>query len=537
MRGLNEEDKDADMRYRSEDEDESSVAPEIELLKFNEGMVGVDNVPDNEYLKGSDFLDEEEAADINLSRRATHTMEWIGADENKIYETDSTAKNEEGEGLSHLSDVPLQRLKTRIFSKKMRNDRRSYGKKFVFNILALGTLMIIVFCIFWGILYDRPSHYWKVNFLAVVEDNGELGEYVTQLMESSPATYHIYNSTTFREKYGTDVNIEDKVHELVHHQKFWGSLMVFENATSSLTDSLEIQSAPSYNFSDYFQFFYESGRDLLSFDASILPLLTNIEQEFQEYYFSSYYPQLLSNYSSVLASSTEKLSGTSYVVWNAIDNRPFNNPVLIAPLDIGLVYCILVTFFQFALFVPIHSVISPKIKTSHIIMYRLFTSWAAYFFLSLFFCTISAIYQVDFTLAFGKAGFIVYWMSTWLIMGAIGGANENAISLIIAFAPQYLGFWLLSWIVLNITPSFFPMVLANNFYRYGYIMPVENAVGIYKVVFLNLYKGHMGLNYGVLIAWCVVNTLLLPLVLKLQAWKFASNAKKSTAASPAVNKP
>ena len=98
---------------------------------------------------------------------------------------------------------------------------------------------------------------------------------------------------------------------------------------------------------------------------------------------------------------------------------------------------------------------------------------------------------------------------------ALGGANENVLSLIILFIPEYLPLWLLSWIIMNISPTFNPMVLDNVFYRYGYMMPLHQALDIFKVVFLNVSKRHMGRNYGILVAWIVVNTCLFPLVMKI----------------------
>lgn len=88
-------------------------------------------------------------------------------------------------------------------------------------------------------------------------------------------------------------------------------------------------------------------------------------------------------------------------------------------------------------------------------------------------------------------------MSTWLVMMAVGGANENVLSLVIAYCPPYLSIWLMTWIILNISASFYPMVLNNEFYRYGYIMPIHNAVDIYKVIFeFNQKKNGKKLRYS-----------------------------------------
>lgn len=172
-----------------------------------------------------------------------------------------------------------------------------------------------------------------------------------------------------------------------------------------------------------------------------------------------------------------------------------------------------------------------KLKPIHMLLYRYIIAYVNYFFLSLFFCAVSAAFQVNFTLAFGKGGFVVAWMSSWLLMAAVGGANENMITIILSFGPQYLGFWLIFWVVMNISPSFYPMALCNNFYRYGYAMPIHNGVEIFRVIFLNLDKKDLGRNYGILVAWCVVNALFFPVAMKVVIYKKKKDAQKAALAS------
>lgn len=121
---------------------------------------------------------------------------------------------------------------------------------------------------------------------------------------------------------------------------------------------------------------------------------------------------------------------------------------------------------------------------------------------------------------------MVYWMSTWLFMWAVAGANENIIGLIFAIRPPFLGFWILGFVATNIATSFFPFALNNNFYRFGYLMPVHNLMDIYRVIFLNLSPHKMGRNYGVLVAWIALNIATLPIFMKLTAKCMMRRMKK-----------
>lgn len=78
------------------------------------------------------------------------------------------------------------------------------------------------------------------------------------------------------------------------------------------------------------------------------------------------------------------------------------------------------------------------------------------------------------------------------------------------------------------------MVLNNEFYRYGYIMPIHNAVDIYKVIFLNLTKRKMGRNYGILVAWVALNTSLMPFCMKFAGKKMQKNAMQAAEAAVAA---
>lgn len=44
-------------------------------------------------------------------------------------------------------------------------------------------------------------------------------------------------------------------------------------------------------------------------------------------------------------------------------------------------------------------------------------------------------------------------------------------------------------------------------------MPLNNALEIFKVIFLDTSKHTLGRNYGVLCTWVAVNTLLFPVIM------------------------
>lgn len=58
-------------------------------------------------------------------------------------------------------------------------------------------------------------------------------------------------------------------------------------------------------------------------------------------------------------------------------------------------------------------------------------------------------------------------MLNWITLASLGTAMEAMITLLtIRFFPLFL----ITWIILNVTSSFFPPILMEYFYRFGYAM-------------------------------------------------------------------
>ncbi|SCU84326.1 LAME_0C09054g1_1 [Lachancea meyersii CBS 8951] len=433
-------------------------------------------------------------------------------------------KQESPENGLQRKESRLERVMTGFFSERVRDVRKKLITQFLFNHLALALLILSVFSLYWGAMYDKPRYFHKIKILAVIQDDGAVSQPLPSLIDTVPGHWHVYSSSSFQENYHvSESQIDTQITKLIHEQKFWMSLNVKPNATNVLIDSLQNSSAQPFNSSAFFEMFFESGRDPTNFKSSILPLMTELEAKYQATYSSKILPQIMTNLSDSLANvPSVNVAQAGSMLFSQVDYRPFDNFVLLGPLQVGLIYCILLTFFQLLLFAPMHAEFAQKLKVPHMILYRYLIATINYFFLSLFFCLVSLAFQVDYGRTYGRSGFLVAWMASWLLMMAVGGANENMLTLLAALAPRFSGFWMIFWVVLNISPSFYPMDLVNNVYRYGYILPIFNGVGIFRVIFLNIYPGHLGRNFGVLCAWIVLNMLLFPLCAKV----FATQKKR-----------
>lgn len=446
------------------------------------------------------------------------------------------------DNISNSSDTdtyngsPLQIVKTRFFSKRIVKSRRNMMKSFLLTNFLYSIVIYTIILMFWGASAYTTKYYHKVKLLAVLQDDyipdnnigiTSLTDSLGSIIEQSPGQWSIFNTSSFMERYdlnGGTEEINNKVIERIYREHYWIAINVKPNATMSLYDSLISgnSSTDIFNSTDFFELVYETGRDPTNMASGFLPLVENIEAEFRLFFTTQYVPSLMKNLTSTNNLNFENLGSILQMDFNYNDYRPFYRRALISPIQVGLIFAVILSIFHFMLYSQINAEMAKILNPKHYIFYRIGLTWFTFFFISLFYCSVSAIFKIDFTKAFGRGGFVVYWMSTWLFMLACGGANENILSLIFLYAPQFLGFWIIFFIIINASTTFFPFALNSVFYRIGYMLPMHNAADIYRVIFFDLTRKKMGRNYGILIAWIVLNTLLAPIVM----WHVGETVKK-----------
>ncbi|CCH41560.1 Nitrosoguanidine resistance protein SNG1 [Wickerhamomyces ciferrii] len=454
--------------------------------------------------------------------------------------TNSSNQNQGGTPGAGAGGPPGPKQKVHLFHPSISHLRKRIGMDFLKTWFVLGCLIISMFSMYWGALYNRQAHLKNLTSLVIIEDTevdgipAYIGETITELIQNKPfnqqATFHIYQGDDIYQKFERGSNITQEVITQVHHRKYWSAIHIYPNATynqyQSYANAEEVQQEHPV-----VQVVYESGRDITNMKPFVVTPLENLELAFQEKFAevsSQLISRLSSNEKTNLISKPELIS--TLPKFQQLDYRPYTDNTLLAPMQVGLIYLIIVSFFLFSFFAETHKILLPHVKLPQYLLYRFFGNQISYFVLALFISTVSAIFQIDFTKAFGKAGFVIYWFTNYLTLSAVGGANENMAMLIFTYNPPFVSFWLVSWVIMNVSPSFSPMALTNHFYRFGYMMPVHASNEIFKVLFLDIWKGQLGLYYGILVIWIVLNSILSPLILKHVGGVMAKRAQAAAAA-------
>ncbi|KAG7664355.1 uncharacterized protein J8A68_002137 [[Candida] subhashii] len=415
-----------------------------------------------------------------------------------------------------------------FFDPKLSAQRKRLKFEFsrVYIIMIIGIMGL--FSIYWGSMYGRNDRIRNLRMLVVIEDDITiegippiLGDTLREVLETPTAltrgNWHIFNSSEFAKLAAeNNNNIEQELERQIHHQNYWSSIYVKPNATWNFYNAL-IQGDGKYNVSNNSIIsVYETGRDFVAMNQYVTPSIQMIERIWLGEQTNMTQPllDLMSNASEVLSQPGTMQLLASPIQFIYFDRIKYTDPVLLAPSQVGLIYTIIVTFFQFNFLGEVHIAVAKSgVNKRHYVIYRFLASVASFFVLSFAASIVSLAFQVDFTKAFGHSGFLVYWAISFLTMWAVGSASELAALLCITVYPPLIGFWLMFWVIINVAPTFTPLALSAKFYRYGYAMPIYNSYEATKVVLFNTYKGALGRHIGILIAWIVLLTIALPFAL------------------------
>lgn len=419
---------------------------------------------------------------------------------------------------NELSRQPtfLSRVQTSLsfFNPRLQSQRKKIVTQVAGIYLLMATLCLGIFSIYWGSMVGRFGRLVNLNYLVVIDevqvDNVQplIGNSFQELLNDpivkSWGTWHVFNKTQWDAIRQQNSPEQEIIHQ-IHEQKYWASIHIKENATLNWINAIQTGNL-DYNISNStINAIYETGRDFQAMNSYITPYIKNLN-----HFWLGRQRRLVEslNLSNLSTSSIDVVS--TPLKFTFYDLVPFTDPVLVAPSQVGLIYMIIVTFFQFNIFAELHKEVAQLgLHKVHYVIYRILSGWLTYLVLSLVFGLVTIACQVDFTVTFGKSGFLVYWMIAFLTMIAVGTVNEIMGLLCIIVYPPLLGFWLLFWVIVNITPTFVPIVLLAKFFRYGYGLPIHNSYEATKPVFFNVTKRQMGRNIGILAAWCVLATIIL----------------------------
>jgi len=366
-------------------------------------------------------------------------------------------------------------------------------------VLILSIFILAVLSMYWAVLFHVPQNTSSLNVI-VVDFDGRLAPYtgvtpligplVTQTTQKQLAGHmpHLGFETRLPSEFNNDPM---QVRQAIYDFDAWAGIVINANATALLQQAVE-QGNTSYDPRGAAQIYYVEARDQDTYYDYILPQLSSLETELTSMFGQIWTRQVLAN-NNISRTTLERVSQalSPAIGFSTFSLWPFSPPVTTPAVTIGLIYLIIISFFTFAFFMPIHMKLMdtssghPPLKFWQFVLWRWLATITAYLFMSLAYSVISRAFQIPFgnsaaaptqvamnADAYGRGTFPVYWMINYVGMIALGIACENVAMVI---GQPWTALWLIFWVITNVSTSFYSLDLSPKWYYWGYAWPLHNS--------------------------------------------------------------
>lgn len=431
--------------------------------------------------------------------------------------------------------------------------------------LILSVAILSILSLYWAVLFRVEQNLSSLIVYVVDFDSLEsgsaafVGPAITQMTEQqvTASPIHLGYITMPPSDFNNDPML---VRRAIYEEEAYAAIVINANASSMLQSAVATGNA-SYDPLGACQLIYITGRDQDTYYDYLIPELQTLQTDATSMIGQMWTARVMANNSisrTNLAAAPQALSPA--IGFSTYDLRPFYPYQTTPSVTIGLIYLIIISFFSFSFYMPIHMTFMskekhPPLKPIQLMIWRWLSAIAAYFLLSLAYSLVSLAFQVPFAYdhaspemavpegmaqAYGKGSFPVYWMLNWVGMIALGLACENVAMVV---GMPWASLWLIFWVITNVSTSFYAIDLEPHFFYWGvsfvfwftsmtmhadcfqYAWPLQHIVQASRTIIYDT-KSHIGLNFGVLFAWCAINTFLYPFACKFMSWKQQKGQKK-----------
>lgn len=457
---------------------------------------------------------------------------------------------EKGKKQSEQDQEPSQ---VGFWDKSLKSVRLDVFKNVALTTLILCVFILTILSLYWAVLFHAEQNS-KALKIWVVDFDSQVAPYTSttplvgpQLVQAALMQNEMPSHLGFQSRAISDFGSDPmEVRRQIYDQKAWAAIIVNANATTLLREAVNSGNA-SFDPLGIAQIIYVQARDETTYDQYVTPMLNKFQTEFTSMFGEQWAKQVLQNASSdatLLANIQNAPQAVNPAVGFSMFNlRPFTPAAATPSVTIGLIYLIIIAFFSFSFYMPHHmKFLTPSSKTSkktlkfpQLIIWRIFVSFTAYFFLSLFYSFVSLAFQINFTAppgshtevvspatGYGRASFVVFWVLNWVGMGALGLACENVAMIV---GQPWAALWLIFWVITNVSTSFYNLDLAPRFYHWGYAWPLHNIVEADRAILFNVHS-RVPQNFGILLGWVVVNIFLFPFCCYFMRWKTQRGQRK-----------
>ncbi|GAB7330791.1 hypothetical protein MBLNU13_g02337t3 [Cladosporium sp. NU13] len=375
---------------------------------------------------------------------------------------------------------------------RLNHVRKEAFLKWTFTTAFLMAFILGCLSIYWGafLKIDNNLHSLRVY---VVDFDGRVAPYdnigfepvvgpmivqLAQQMVASPTP-----NVGFTPMQPSDFNNDPLlVREAVYNWDAWAAIIINPNATALLYSAVQNGNA-SYDPMGACQLVYQQARDDTNWSSYLFPhisqLITEATSMVGQQWTNRILQQATSNQTlqQNLVQAPQALSPA--IGFSMYNLRPFYPYVGIPAQSIGLIYLIIVSFFSFSFYLPIHFKYlkpdegHPTLKFYQLILWRWCATISAYFMLSLAYSLISLAFMMNFGAKVPHTGdptqvtptidgyknANAYGHGTFPGMIALGLACENVAMIV---GQPWTGLWLIFWVITNVSTAFYDIELGTG---------------------------------------------------------------------------
>ncbi|KAK1921555.1 hypothetical protein DB88DRAFT_506410 [Papiliotrema laurentii] len=372
--------------------------------------------------------------------------------------------------------------------------RKVAAKILIGTVVITTVVMWLCLPLYWGSLWKSNHYTDRLTVRVIDRDGGAIGQAITQALLAE--TNLRYFSTPPSE-FPTNAEV---AHDVVQ-EGTWGAIVISEGATLALQTARAIGNA-SYNGSSAVEVFYAQARQETAVGSYLLPYmqvaLAEITGRLSAQSVAQYLSENAGNQTAINALAQAPTTVSNCIFFTLNNLRPYNQPVAAAITLVGLIYMLIFAFILTMSGSAVREIISPFMTTRSYIIYRLATPMLLYLPISFFFAMINLPFKIHFDAHYTYAGGFFLWAFTlYLGMAAVGLATEFAITIL----PQkFVSFFLVPWIIVNVSVAVMPHELQPWIYRYGAAMPFFNAGRVVRTIIFDT-KNDIAKNLGILLGW------------------------------------
>lgn len=422
---------------------------------------------------------------------------------------------------------PPQLGQETFWSPRLREQRGVYLKAMGGTTVIIMVFVWAVIAIYWGSVWKEidlsPNlHGWIVN-----RDSGIVGSSLEVALLNASEKPHSTWNVIDPSRYPTQAQLD---YEVTNTLSTWIVVTVVQDATAKLAQaradgdaSWDPRSLVSLTYATSRNFQVVPSMVLAPATATLNKAITQLTATLASEFLSSN----VNNQTAIANLARAPQTISSPIVLNNRDLRPYDVPVAIAVLVVGLIYLVILAFNATMAGFGSRQGLQPFLRFRSLVAMRILAPLVCYFFLSLMISLLNVPFKVPFgrTFSYG-AGFMTWWCSTFTGMCVLGLVTECAVSLV---GPKFTGFTLVFWIIINVSVANLPIELSPSFYKYGYSMSFYSIRQVYvKIIFDVGQRVEMLKWFGILWAWLAVILLTFPIWIYLEV-RSAQKARQAQA--------